>query len=340
MITANTMQETTTKTRNYSLDLLRILACITVILCHTAGSPLIAHHVEPGTLWYNECLFMHSLTRWDIAIFVMLPGFFLLNPKKDVTISAILGKYVMRVLGALIFWSLFYGLTLRKSLYPLGTQEGHFWYLEMIIWVYLSIPILRLVAVNQKLTRYFIYVWLFYQVYTFIGAFVTMPIKIQNMVFANFAGFALLAYHLKTVFVNPEDPKKTRRLSHVIYIFGIIGLVVSVASCLISQDEENIFMSFSSPNTIAISVAMFVFAICHPLNLPQRKGEIVENIARCTFGVYLTHIWVLIMIYNRLHRFIQEPIPLVLICVATAFVTGIVVTYFLRKIPFCRKYIV
>ena len=113
-----------------------------------------------------------------------------------------------------------------------------------------------------------------------------------------------------------------------------------MASCLISQDEENIFMSFSSPNTIAISVAMFVFAICHPLNLPQRKGEIVENIARCTFGVYLTHIWVLIMIYNRLHRFIQEPIPLVLICVATAFVTGIVVTYFLRKIPFCRKYIV
>ena len=130
MIKANTMQETTTKTRNYSLDLLRILACITVILCHTAGSPLIAHHVEPGTLWYNECLFMHSLTRWDIAIFVMLPGFFLLNPKKDVTISAILWKYVMRVLGALIFWSLFYGLTLRKSLYPLGTQEGHFWYLN------------------------------------------------------------------------------------------------------------------------------------------------------------------------------------------------------------------
>ena len=54
--------------RNYSLYFLRILACLAVIMIHTAGSPIYHNMVEQGSLWYNECLVMDALSRWSVHL--------------------------------------------------------------------------------------------------------------------------------------------------------------------------------------------------------------------------------------------------------------------------------
>lgn len=328
------------KQRNYTLDILRIIACINVILCHTAGSPIMAGYVTPGTLGYSICVFFTAITRWDIAIFVMLPGFFLIDPRKDLPIKVVLNKYIARVAGALIFWSLFYAVTLHKPIYPFGSQEDHFWYLGMVIGVYLSIPVLRQVALNAKLMRYFLIVWAGFIVYQFIGYFVPLPINVYTQIFVDFAGFALFAYYLRTVFANPTDPAKMRRISHVIYALGAIGLVVLLCVPVITQNDEHFVMNFTALNTFALVTAIFVFCIRHPLTLGPKMGNFISNMSQCTFGVYLVHVWILIQIFNRIHRFVPQTLPLILICVVVTFCVGMVISFFLRKIPFCRKYIV
>ena len=183
--------------RNISLDFLRILACIGVITIHAAGSPIVHHMVEPGTLWYNECLVMDALVRWSVPVFAMLTGFFMLDGNKELPIRKLLTKYVLRMVVALVVWSAFYAATLHMSLLPFGSQGGHFWYLGMVIGLYLSMPILRMIAANKSLLAYFCWTWLFFMCYKFLGRFFALPIDLDNVVFVDYAGFALWGAYSK-----------------------------------------------------------------------------------------------------------------------------------------------
>ena len=69
-----------TKTRNYNLDLLRILATFMVILIHVSAQNW---HITPSnTLTFNIYNFYYSLARSSVPIFIILSGVFFLKPKK------------------------------------------------------------------------------------------------------------------------------------------------------------------------------------------------------------------------------------------------------------------
>lgn len=327
------------KTRSYSFDILRLMACFTVVLCHTAGSPIVAHYVEPGSVGFNFCVVMDSLTRWNIAVFVMLSGFFLVDPKKKMPFRALFFKYLLRVVGALVIWSAIYAATLHVPLYPFGSQEGHLWYLPMIMGVYLSIPILRLIVQHRKIMEYFLVVWGCFLVYQFGSYFVTLPFTTYTMVFADFVGFAVFAYYLKAVFTHPTNERRAHKMAISIYIVGIVGLLVTIYVGLLTGGDTP-FWGFTAPNTVSTVTAMFVFAIRHPLKLTGAKAKFVETCAKCSFGVYLVHVWILIQIFNRVHRFVPDVVPLVLICWVASIVGGLVITYLLRLIPGLKRIMV
>ena len=200
--------------RNYSLDFLRILACLGVIMIHTAGSPIYHKMVEPSTLWYSECLVVDALSRWSVPVFVMLTGFFMINPQKEISIKSIFSKNILRIFAALSFWSLFYAYALNKEILPLGSQEGHFWYLGMVIGLYLSLPILRIIAKDRKILEYFLIVWFLLMAYKFLGKFMELPIyEFDYLIFVDYIGYCLLGYYLK-------DINYTNKLRKIIYSGG------------------------------------------------------------------------------------------------------------------------
>ena len=202
------------KDRNYSLDLLRILACLAVIMIHTAGSPIHHNMVQQGTLYFNECVILSSLSNWSVPVFVMLTGIFMINPHKDISIKSLLSKNLLRIFVSLCFWSLFYAFALNKELLPIGSQEGHFWYLGMVICLYLSLPILRIIAKERKILEYFLVVWFFMMIYKFIGYFIELPIyEFDYLIFVDYIGYCLLGYYLK-------DINYTNKLRKIIYSWG------------------------------------------------------------------------------------------------------------------------
>ena len=326
--------------RNHSLDLLRILACLAVVTIHTSGVPIMMGLLEVGSVGYIECLILNALCHWSVPVFVMLTGYFMLEPSKDVTIERLLLKNILRLVVSLIFWSAFYALYYKMSLFPLGSQEGHLWYVGMIIGVYLAIPILRLVAQSHTVLRYFSWTWMAFMCYNFCGNFIELPIKFQDTIFVDFVGYALFGYYIKSLLHHDHDDWTSMRLSMIIYAVGLLGLFFMLVPLLLTMDSDTPFVGYASPGVIAVSVAVFTYFVSHPIIFSEKVGKWVENCSSCAYGIYLVHIWFLVQVFNRLHRYIQQPLIHTLICVLISFVCGYCITFVIKKVPVLKKYVV
>lgn len=323
--------------RNLSLDILRILACLGVITIHTSGSPIVHQMVEKGSVWYTECMVLNALVRWSVPVFAMLTGFFLLDPKKEVSFKSLFSRYLVRIFVALVFWSFFYAVSLHKPFYPLGSQEGHFWYLEMLIGLYLSIPILRLIASNEATLKYCCLVWIVFMCYAFMANFFALPIKLGDILFPRFAGYCLAAYWIKT---SLSERTSNNNLSVALYFLGAVGLLFTVFVGYRSQNPETVFYSYDAPNVMVTAFAVFLFFVRHPLSHDCTGHGLIEECSRCTFGIYLIHLWLLIQIFFRMHRFIPGPIPLTILCVSVTFFIAFGITWLIRRIPYLNRLIV
>ena len=319
--------------RNVSLDLLRIFACLTVIMIHTAGSPIVHGLVEIGTLEYDECLILEALSRWSVPVFAMLTGFFMLDSTKDISIKTIFSKYILRLFISLVFWSAFYAVTLHKSFYPLGCQEGHFWYVGMCIGLYLALPIMRLVASNTRVLAYFCWTWLAIKMYQFLGVYFRLPVDLRDIIFVDYVGYCLFAYYLKVIYIN----KFVRK---IFYIVGILSLVITIIAGLFTKNCDTAFYGYTAPNVIIFAISLFIFFLYHPIKNNNIIAKKISIVSQCTFGIYMVHLWILIQIFFRFYRFVPYIIPLCLICVCVTFFIALGMTYVIRKIPYVGRYIV
>mgnify|MGYP002623876469 CR=1 FL=1 len=220
--------------RNISCDLLRIAACIGVITIHTAGSPIFHNMVEHGSLWWAECVIIDAFVRWAVPVFVLLTGFFFLNPQKQLPLKKLYGKNILRLVICQIFWTLFYAITLHWHFYPFGDQSSHFWYIGMCIGLYISMPVLRMIAANEKLLAYSCWIWLFIRCYYFIGKFVEVPLVFTDFVFTDYVGYCLWGYYLKTL-----DFKRWQL--NLVYVLGILGLLTNIIVPLVSSVKVHSF---------------------------------------------------------------------------------------------------
>ena len=90
------------------LDSLRVIAIIAVIILHSAASQW---YITPvNSLNWQILNIYNSLVRWCVPMFLMISGVFFLDPNKNISKKDIFYKYIKRILIALIFWGLLYGL--------------------------------------------------------------------------------------------------------------------------------------------------------------------------------------------------------------------------------------
>ncbi len=320
-------------TRNVSLDILRIVSCLGVIAIHASGSVFQHEWTQTGTLQWALCEGVDSISRWSVPVFAMLSGYIFLNPNKPLPISKLFFKYILRLIIALVFWSAFYAFSFHVSCYPFGIQEGHFWYVEMCIGLYLALPILRGITVNYYLLSYFCWVWLGCKIYFFIGNFVPLPFDMPYIMFTDYVGYAMWAYYLSL-------QKRTRSLNILMSLQIISCIFITVLEKVISKNPDSCFGGYNSITTIGTSIGLF-YIFCHLTpRFSNKVNKIIQFCAECTFGVYLIHMWLLIQFIFRVHRFIASPIVVVLINIFIVFIVGIFITAIIKKIPILKKCII
>jgi surface polysaccharide O-acyltransferase-like enzyme len=330
--------------KNYFwIDLLKAIAAFAVIILHVTVSLL--YDFGDKEHW-QAANFYNSLVRFSVPVFVMISGVLLLNKNEELT--TFLRKRFSRLLFPFIFWSVIYlfikinyDLPLKEIIsYSIkelksGT-EFHLWYIYMLIGLYLFIPILSKWTVNatKKEMIYFLSIWFFIIIVSlpFFNKFYT---RIDFRYFSGYIGYLVLG-----TFLHRFLDKKPRWIGFLLF-FVSVGFTILITYYLTAKTNtfNGRFYEFLGLNVVFASIGMFL--ILKDINTENQKfKKLIENISKYSYGIYLSHIFVLMAISKiGVSYLLFNPwlsIPFVALCV---FSLSWLLTFLLSKIPLVGKYI-
>lgn len=352
------MEHSAVKERQLHMDLLRIFACFSVLMLHTASQ-----------FWYTLPVTdvnwiisngYDAAFRFGVPIFVMLSGRFFLARKEEIPVQILYRKYILRLVAAFVAWSIVYGLW--DCRYWMGSREVgikayvteilmgryHLWYLPMLVGIYILLPMLHSWAMHcsRRNMEYFLVMFCILQLGISTLQIVYVPAAVLQVIYqfdnvemiCSYVGYFVLGYYL---FRYPL----TKKQQHIVYAGGMLGLCGAVGISTLcalknGQPDSTAFDSFSI-FTFVVTVAIYVFfqEILGKKDF-HRLEKLIRELSADTFGIYLMHILLIEFLTDKGITVMSIPIalgiPLLsLIC----FVLCGLVTAFFRRIPFLGKYI-
>ncbi|WP_126343442.1 acyltransferase [Kurthia zopfii] len=343
------------------MDILRIIAMFMVVIIHVSASNF--KTVDVSSFEWKTFNFTDSLARSAVPIFVMISGMFFLRPDKQLSYKKLYQKSIVRLLIAYVFWSIAYAVYMMyykgKSFTAENTDwfvnhilDGHYilWYIPMLIGIYILVPVLRPIT-EKKDRRLLEYILIIFFVFGIllrtmnkVGMNDNLSIILNQISldgFVGYVGYFLLGYYLATY-----DLKKPLRI--VIYTLGILSVFVtaymSYSEAMELNKPSTILYGYHMMTTFFEGFAIILFVknsklIQHLSEKPQINKRIVE-FSGLTFGMYLIHD----MILKQFTMFgittvSSNPVIMTIFIVVSVFVLSLIATYFLRKIPFVKKYL-
>ncbi|GAA0827106.1 acyltransferase [Clostridium tertium] len=346
-----------TNNRIISADILRILSAFLVVILHVSG--LIWTIIDINSVNWAIINIYNSIARCCVQIFIMLSGMFILSPKKNITTRNIYTKYLPRMVVALLFWSSIYLISFPLNLENIkyiiisilkGQTNYHLWFLYMIIGLYIITPVLRIITShgNKKQIEYFL----------IIGAIISVVVPTLsnyfpfNFISENinkmyiFMPRAYILYFLLGFYLTNYDLKKTTK--KLIYFLGLSGLlftiVVTQYSSLKYSKPIDSWQGIFTINMFFYSIGIFLFLkdIFDKIKFTDRKIKFISILSSCSFGVFLMHD-LFIKFFTRigiLTTSIKYPVITVPIVSIIIFIVCIIISYFIKKIPVLKKYII
>ncbi len=336
-------EEKVKKERDYSIDLIRVVACLSVICAHLSLQVL--------NTAYNRIdwsrLLEKSFLKDGIALFFMITGFFLVNGRSYKKIwSGTIKKILLPSFIFVLFTQAFYPFIVNKESFLYCLQNfninpiqivqsilkgditylndlcAHLWYIYSYVKVVIWIPILWLVCkeTNEcKLARkimlgFGIASLLLQDIQRFFVLPVIGEIKLLTIVPTEIV-YVLLGYEL---FVRKDKLKNNKKLT-------IISLIGFVATNLIKYRVEIFYMVANNlvdivgrPNFIEWEYTAFnvVSGLCwfiflYSIDLKNEKfKKALLWLSNKTFGIYLVHYLILAKVdlykFEKIEKFVLE----------------------------------
>ena len=323
--------------------MLRVLATFGVIFLHVSGTGI---HLPVGEYNWYVAVVGDSLVRWSVPVFFMISGALFLKPEKEITVRAILTKYVKRLLTAYLFWYFAYMLfiiaVLSFSAHSLVidrtclTPHFHLWFLPMLMGVYLLIPILRRVIADRSLLRYSLILWLIYITISF--ALIQDVPQISHLFTMNrvvgYAGYFMMGYYISV-------SQFSRSQKRLVYVLGVVGVLATILGTVLQSYNSGVveqkFLFYISPNVVMMSAALFLSIKELSTNLQFRNHKIIEYVRKDLFGIYLVHgfwLWAINRVFFRDQTNHIITLPLITILI---FILSLYTTKLIRVIPKLNK---
>ena len=319
--------------RKYSIDLLRIISAIAVVIIHVVSASLV-HSSSSVALDLSLVLqIIHKLMNWSVPVFFMITGYCILA-KKEYTykqcFSHIL-KYIL-VLGTVGFaFAMLEEISIYKTInfsvvfnsvgnVISGKLWDHMWYIYAMIGIYLVLPIIHTFMKTSFRNRLILTSLLF-------SFSIVLPLVERWFEI----GFELpiggyLFYVCFGGMVAYGDFGKIAK-----YIIALLGLPATVC-ILIFNDQA--FGYFSLPVCL---MAVSIFVLISGINLHENK--VMLEVSKCTFGIYLIHPFFINVAIKVLHIDLLSHLPYLKLSVflIVILVLSFATTYILRKIPIIKK---
>lgn len=334
------------KQRDLGLDVVRVAACLMVLLMH---SPI--PNPDAGPLLVGISFF----TGPCIGLFFMVSGALLLPAKG--TASEFLKHRIGKIVGPTVFWSLFYMVanivqkgsadwpSTVKSLLsvPFSAQGyGVLWFMYTLAGLYIIAPVLShwLEQASRKEIEFYLALWVVTMCYPLISLVLDVNREVDGILYycTGYVGYFLLGYYLH------------RYGSPVGYGLLIPGCLVGVAALAGSHlaglelDFYDVFW-YLSVFMLIFCMAWFKFLTSvsrgGDRRIPQWFRSVMELFSNLSFGVYLMHIFIMrYLIWNM--DWIQQigcyPLQILVIFLLSTLIT-VVLCWIVSRIPY-SEYII
>lgn len=349
--------------RDFSIDLLRIIACISVLANHLCLQPFNQYWSQVD--WSR--IFERCFLTDNVTIFFMITGFFLINGRSYLKIwKSTIFKILIPTFVYVLLAQMFYMFIINKQSFSWCMQNAvtnmnllgilrtiitgdlthindlckHLWYIFSYVKIIIWVPILWLMFKEEKLPilarRILIIFTIASAIITDIQRFYVLPVgRIANFeLISRELVYVIIGYEL---FVHKDKIKNNKK----VFIFGMIGVVL--INCLRYKLENkymvlnNYYEIYGRENFIEwnynslvffSSTLLFMAIYSLPITKMWFKKALVW-ISDKTFGIYLVHYMLIAKVdlykFDKLGKLYQELIYLFLSIIITFTVSALIV---------------
>jgi surface polysaccharide O-acyltransferase-like enzyme len=339
--------------RDYSIDLLKSIAIIGVIVIHTCS-----YNYEIASPNWTFSVFWGSVARASVPIFFMCSGALFLLPHRDFSTRKLFSKSLPRIIIAMLVWAMFYkvfhlgvdgSLTIAQLIQGLKevllfNQEFHLYYLQILLMVYLFLPLSRVLTQNasQRELQYLLLLWFaFGIIYPTVISFwpfkllsgIAVQYKI-NMTYAAI-GYGILGFYLKQY---PPEKRKCYwafALSGFLFVFG--------GTCYMSVQNGLLYTGFLEGMSLGVALlAVGIFGLGSSINTPgneiMRKG--IAYISKASFCIFLAHMFFIYLLRLSGLSFTWPTIISIPIITLLIFTCSLLLYPILLRIPVVNKWLI
>jgi len=320
--------------RKYSIDLLRIISAMAVIIIHVVTAPMANSAGDLNPALVSNLTLIHALMKWAVPVFFIITGYCLMLKKEcgDTCCLSHGGKYI----AALFTVGLFYALLelvfstgtigLRTIVQAIGNVIrgnlwDHMWYVYSIIGVYLVMPVIH--SFMQRSARdawtltglLFVFTVLFPWLERWIHIGFGLPFG--GYLFYVCFGCAISRYPLK---------KSLQTLTSIAALAG--------AAWIFLAKDRGAF-DYLSPAVCLMALGIFPLIA----NLDVKPSDWLPKLAACAWSVYLIHPLFINVVIKVLKIDLLSSLSYWKLGVFAAVITDIsfAAGWMLRKIPVIKK---
>lgn len=294
------------KARNINLDLLKVLACVGVVLLHTT----MGGFKDTGS--WNLLTYLYYLGTYSIPLFFMVNGYLLLG-KREITSHYILQK-VKWILITVSSWNIIVWLFKRdftvnpiKKIVGSLIQKGYFfqfWFFGALILIYLCLPILSK-FLNSK--RRYLYILALLIVIGFIvelaNVFFQRPL--QTHVMQTFRLWTWFFYYILGGYIAQFNVDNLKyRFKNWMKIVSMLLVLISpiILFFLAKNTYHNLFAEYFYDILFVKFTSLGIFLMVLTLSLNENGSKWIVSLSNQTMGVFVIHTYVM-KIWEKLIAF-------------------------------------
>lgn len=270
------------------LDALRVIAAFGVVLLHVVVAQVTAYGSIPLVQW-DIAVFISSLTRWTIPVFVMVSGAVLL-PKRKESGSEFFRKRLDRLGIPLLIWFAIYALyntivygtpftilyLVRQAVF--NQPYEHLYFLVILLELALITPTLRARLPHMSQRKMAVGLALL-----FLSSFLWRDSRFIGFLALPYVSFYIAGYVLRSI-----DTSSWTAAAGVTFLCSVTATAVFTHILTTTGVTDNLyFLSFHNPLTALSALSIFIF-----VKMLKFSGA-VRRLAPLTMGIYLVHLLVL-----------------------------------------------
>ena len=328
------------KEREYSFDVLRVIAMIMVIIIHVSNVYTRSFNFIDSNS-YLVSLIYNTISRVSVPIFFMISGALLLDRKFEFNKYK---KRILKIILLIIVWDIIYliweylflGVTYNK-LYKLLIEayRAHLWFLYIIVVMYIVQPIIKKILdnINKTLKISLLILWLLLSTISMYNSTIANVFTI----FSNM-GFFILGKYMYKYLIKLDINKNKKYIIIMLFILILsysISIYLNYTASLKFNMFYNLFFAYRTP--FIIIATFIIFKLVYLLTHEKNPNTTIILLSNLSLGVYLIH-GVFLDITTKYIDY-KNVIPIIGIPSFTLFILicSIITVYIIKKIKIINK---